>query len=176
MRLLLSAALLVGVSMTALAHHPDRENKPVRPRIEVIPPLGTSLGMSHRRKYNRPTNWGGKLMYYIAPSSQEAMAWHHATHRGFYENDSPRIVTHYFYPKPWEALTIGPRPRPATTDAPYGGSNKVEIIPEELAAPVDALEDQIEELSPQPGLIDENEDLPLPNGPDAIEVPSPSDL
>ena len=115
MRLLISTALLVCVSSTTLAHHPDKENQRVHPRIEVIPPLGNALPMSHRRKYNRPSHWMGKIAYHIAPSSQEAMAWHNATHRGYYENKSPRIVTHYFYPKPWEGLRIGPR-RPTTQD------------------------------------------------------------
>ncbi|MGB0598990.1 MAG: hypothetical protein ACPGLY_20075 [Rubripirellula sp.] len=115
MRLLISTALAVCVSSITLAHHPDKENQKVHPRIEVIPPLGHALPMSHRRKYNRPSNWMGKIAYHIAPSSQEAMAWHNATHRGYYKNKSPRMVTHYFYPKPWEGLRIGPR-RPTTEE------------------------------------------------------------
>ncbi|MEM1070537.1 MAG: hypothetical protein AAGI63_16665, partial [Planctomycetota bacterium] len=112
MRLLLSTTLIMSVSFatlsdTALAHHPDKENQRVHPRIEVIPPLGNNLPMSYRRKYNRPQKIVGKLMYHIAPSSQEAMAWHRATHLGYYKNHAPRMVTHYFYPKPWEALRNG---------------------------------------------------------------------
>ncbi len=37
------------------------------------------------------------------------MAWHRAEHRGYYDCDYPRVETHYFYPKPWEAMRIGPR-------------------------------------------------------------------
>ena len=83
--------------------------KPVHPRIDLIPPLGTNLPPSHRRVYNRPSYWHGKIAYYIAPSSQEAMAWHDAEHRCAYKNHRPRIEVHYFYPKPWEVLKIGAR-------------------------------------------------------------------
>ncbi|MFK8114859.1 MAG: hypothetical protein AB8B91_21840 [Rubripirellula sp.] len=109
LRYFVSPMLLLALAMTAQAHHPERECQPVSPRVDVIPPLGTNLRMSHRRKYNRPHNVTGKIAYYIAPSSQEAMAWHNAQHKGYYKNDSPRMVTHYFSPKPWEALRIGAR-------------------------------------------------------------------
>ncbi len=154
MRLFLSIALLASVSTTTLAHHPDKENQPVHPRIDVIPPLGTSLKMSYRRRYNRPPNWAGKIAYYIAPSSQEAMAWHNATHRGYYENDSPRIVTHYFYPKPWEAMRIGPRPRQddatevETVDSAYAEGTSGEPI--ELTPGVEALPAPTEAAAPAP--------------------------
>ncbi len=109
MRWFTAVALLVGFAVSASAHHPDRENKPVHPRIDLIGPLGNRLPMSYRRKYNRPTYLGGKIAYWIAPSSQEAMAWHEATHLRAYADHRPRIEKHYFYPKPWEALQIGPR-------------------------------------------------------------------
>ena len=47
--------------------------------------------MSYRRRYNRPKYLGGKIAYHIAPSSQEAMAWHEAEHLGAYKNHRPRI-------------------------------------------------------------------------------------
>ncbi|TWU26831.1 hypothetical protein Pla52o_06860 [Novipirellula galeiformis] len=103
------AITIACLSVSANAHHPDRENQPVHPRIDVIGPLGNRLPESYRRKFNRPTYLGGKVAYHIAPSSQEAMAWHKAEHRGAYANKSCRSVTHYFYPKPWEAMRIGPR-------------------------------------------------------------------
>jgi hypothetical protein len=102
--------VLVSLTTTVNAHHPDRENQPVRQRVDVIPPLGNCLPMSYRREFNRPRNLGGKIAYHIAPSSQEAMAWHHATHKGYYKHDKPRMVTYYFTPKPWEMLQIGARP------------------------------------------------------------------
>ncbi len=109
MRWFVVCTLAVCFTATLQAHHPDRESKPVHQRIDLIGPIGTGMKMSHRRKYNRPSNIGGKIAYYIAPSSQEAMAWHDAAHRNAYKNDRPRIEMHYFYPKPWEALRIGPR-------------------------------------------------------------------
>jgi len=113
MRRFILSCLIAGFAAPALAHHPERECQPVRRRIEVIPPLDSRLPISYRRRYNRPRYHGGKIAYYIAPSSQEAMRWHEAEHRGYYENDAPRMVTHYFYPKPWEAIKVGPRPAPA---------------------------------------------------------------
>lgn len=185
MRLFLSTTLVMCVSIPALAHHPDKENQPVHPRIDVIPPLGNSLPMSYRRKYNRPSKWMGKIAYHIAPSSQEAMAWHRATHRGYYKNHSPRMVTHYFYPKPWEALRIGARPDTTSENAssmptvpsPYGNAPGSDVSEEMVPAPAGVTESTPAPLS----------DMPLDNGAtgeliepsDALESPSdssPSDL
>jgi hypothetical protein len=120
MRWLIVLTLLVGFHATARAHHPDRENQRVHPRIDLIGPLGTRLPPSYRRVYNRPTYLGGHIAYLIAPSSQEAMAWHNAANRGYYKNHRPRMEMQYFYPKPWEALKIGARRPtvPGTTEEP----------------------------------------------------------
>ncbi|QDT03204.1 hypothetical protein K227x_15860 [Rubripirellula lacrimiformis] len=111
-RTAVAAVIVVSACASADAHHPDRENQPVHARVDVIGPLGNRLPASYRRRYNRPTNIGGKIAYWIAPTSQEAMAWHKATHQKAYECDRPRLETHYFYPKPYEALKVGPRPKP----------------------------------------------------------------
>jgi hypothetical protein len=104
-------------SLPALrAHHPDRVHQRPHPRVDVIGPLGTWLPMSHRRRYNRPSKIMGRISYSIAPSSQEAMAWHSAMHRGLYQNHRPRMEQHFFYPKPWEGLRIGPRVSTASDD------------------------------------------------------------
>lgn len=92
----------------ALSHFPDREKQTVRPRIDVIPPLGTHLP-SYRERYNRPTYLGGKIAYWLEPTSQEAMNWHRSAQRGYYANHAPRMEDRYYYPKPWEVLTVGPR-------------------------------------------------------------------
>ena len=107
-RLFLSVAI-VCVASTSFAHHPDRANAPVRPRIDCIGPIGNRLPPSYRLRYNRPTNIGGHLAYLFAPTSQEAMAWHNAKHRGNYKNKMPRTVMQYFYPKPWETLNMTPQ-------------------------------------------------------------------
>lgn len=109
MRAITLSLVLLGVACPAAAHHPNREDQPVHPRIDLIPPLGNNLPPSYRRRYNRPTNIGGKIAYWIAPSSQEAMAWHEAQHMNAYRCRRGRIERHYFYPKPWEALQVGPR-------------------------------------------------------------------
>ena len=137
-RLILPLLVLsAGVTVTvAQAHHPDRAKQPVRPRIDCIGPIGNNLPPSYRRVYNRPTNLGGKIAYWIAPTSQEAMAWHRAKHRGAYARHLPRQEQYYFYPKPWESLQIGPRPTreatnaayPAAYGGPYGAANEVETV------------------------------------------------
>ncbi len=114
MRSILALTLTIVCVATASAHHPDRENKRVHPYYDLIGPIGNRLPISHRRAYNRPTYWGGKIAYWIEPTSQEAMAWHNAEHRNAYKNHRPRIEVHYFYPKPWEALKVGARPAPET--------------------------------------------------------------
>ena len=103
------ALLIMSVSSSAFAHEPCRECQPVRPRIDVIGPIGTNLPPSYRRTFNRPRFLPGKIAYLIAPSSQEAIAWHKAEHQCAYANNLGRIEPHYFYPKPWEALKVGPR-------------------------------------------------------------------
>ncbi|TWT84011.1 hypothetical protein CA13_54850 [Planctomycetes bacterium CA13] len=106
---LLVLVVATMVSTPVLAHHPDRKCQPVHPRYDVIGPLGNRLPESYRRSYNRPTYLGGKIAYKIAPSSQEAMAWHRAEHRCAYDKCEGRRVPQYFYPKPWEALKVGAR-------------------------------------------------------------------
>ncbi len=103
--------LLLLVSTSVWAHHPHPHSPPLRERVDPIPPLGNRLPPSYRRVYNRPTYLGGKIAYYIAPSSQEAMSWHEHVHRGSYRNKAGRIEPMYMYPKPWEVLTLGPRNR-----------------------------------------------------------------
>ena len=119
MRRFLLSILFAATSFSAAsAHHPDRENQPVRQRIDVIGPVGNRLPPSYRRRFNRPTNLGGKIAYKIAPTSQEAMAWHAATHRGDYQCNAGRSVETFFYPKPYEVLTIGTREKQSSTVVP----------------------------------------------------------
>jgi hypothetical protein len=130
----------------------------VYPYFDLIGPLGSHLPMSHRRQYNRPTNIGGKLAYCFNPSSQEAMAWHNARHRGLYKHHRPRTVMHYFYPKTWQALRVGPRTKttgddesaasaaePQTMPGEAGETDGVELIPQPVPEP---LADQLEMIEP----------------------------
>ncbi|MEM9826079.1 MAG: hypothetical protein AAF958_05795 [Planctomycetota bacterium] len=107
--LLAALCFFMGLPHDASAHHPDRECQPVTPRIDCIPPLGNSLPPGYRRRYNRPSYWMGRISYCIAPSSQEAMAWHKAQHRGDYDCNRGYVRPYYRYTKPWEALTVGVR-------------------------------------------------------------------
>lgn len=166
MRATLLVLLVAGVVTPAAAHHPDRECDPVTPRIDVIGPLGNCLPEEHRRKYNRPTYWGGKIAYKIAPSSQEAMAWHRAEHRGDYDCDRGRVVSHYFYLKPYEAMRIGSRrsvkpefqPKPARNTDYLPSRNT-----DEEAAPTDS-DDELD--------LDVDTDDALELEPVQIELPS----
>lgn len=106
---LLTATVLLAMACPALAHHPLIPPPPVNYRFEPIPPLGNNLPWSYRARYNRPTYIGGKIAYYLEPTSQEAMSWHENVHRGAYRNHAGRIEPMYFYPKPWEVLGEGPR-------------------------------------------------------------------
>ena len=109
MRWLTLSLLVACFASTVGAHHPDRRNHRIWPRIDLIPPLGNNLPMEYRRRYNRPTWLGGWIAYKIEPTSQEAMAWHDAAHQRAYKDHRGRLEKHFFYPKPWEGLKIGPR-------------------------------------------------------------------
>ncbi|WP_145274596.1 hypothetical protein [Planctomycetes bacterium SV_7m_r] len=110
--LLLCNGLLAIHSDQIQAHTPDKQNQPVHQRYDVISPVGNRLPAGHRRKYNRPSYIGGKIAYWIAPSSQEAMSWHRAVHANAYKDPKKHqyIYQQYFYPKPWQLLPVGPRP------------------------------------------------------------------
>ena len=112
MRLLILLFLVLPASTNLWGHGPYLSLPPTHPRFDPIPPLGNRLPPSYRRVYNRPTYVGGKLAHVLAPTSQEAMSWHEHVHRGSYRNHAGRIEPLYFYPKPWEVLTVGPRPAP----------------------------------------------------------------
>ena len=146
MRILIAFLLAVSCLTPSLAHHPNRNWWPLHLPIDLIGPLGNKLPMSYRRRYNRPTKVGGKIAYYVAPSSQEAMRWHQATHRGYYKDHAPRMVAHYFYPKPWESLRIGPRPR---RDTESDRDEQVEMLPETAGEPeLEISEDEAELQAP----------------------------
>ena len=97
-------------SSPAWAHQPIGANVPVHPRIgtNVIPPLGNHLP-SYRERLNRPTYVGGMIASWISPTSQEAMNWNRSVNQRLYANHAPWTENRYFYPKPWEVLTVGPR-------------------------------------------------------------------
>ncbi|MEM6471236.1 MAG: hypothetical protein AAF802_16870 [Planctomycetota bacterium] len=160
--------LLAGLCLTAAsasAHHPDRQNQPVTPVIDVIGPIGNRLPPGHRRKYNRPSYLMGYLSYKIAPSSQEAMSWHRAVHSGAYRDPKKdcRLEHHYFYPKPWQVLTVGPR--------------QSRLQPPPPASPVVELEaDLLQSGRAIEELMEEPETLEMPDVQiDVPELPSPSD-
>ena len=146
-------ASLIGAG-TAAAHDPDRKNQPVTPIIDVIGPLGNNLKPGHRRGYNRPSYIEGKIAYHLAPSSQEAMSWHRAVHSGAYKDPKKclRLEQHFFYPKPWQVLTVGPRrSRVAPSDTPAGASGPSTAIystPAIDSAAPDGLDLETPELIP----------------------------
>jgi hypothetical protein len=74
------------------------------------------LPQPYRKRYNRPRYCGGAIAWFLEPSSQEALTWHHHVHRGTYDRcDSPPIIDRYCYPKPWEILPTGARACPKET-------------------------------------------------------------
>lgn len=174
MRWATSLILLMGFVVPVSAHKPDWKNMPTLPRIDVIGPLGARLPISHRRKYNRPTYWGGRIAYMIAPSSQEAMAWHDNVHRGTYKNHRPRIEKHFFYPKPWESMKIGARvPTVPENKADMYAPPETNVMSDDVdgyselepleATETPTLSEPMPELSVEPS---QPEPLPIPeNGP-----------
>ncbi len=137
--------VLLAAASVLPAQHPDRRNQPVRQPIDLIGPLGNRLPPSYRRTYNRPTYIGGKIAYWIAPSSQEAMAWQAAYRSGAYREHAPRLERHFFFPKPWEALQVGPRDSSQSGPADSG----------ETPTPAEELPRQQDPLSgpPQPSPV-----------------------
>lgn len=114
---------------SASAQFPNWKAKPVRPRIDVIPPLGNNLPLSYRARMNRPTYLGGRIAYTIEPSSQEAMAWQKAWERGYYADHAPRMETHYMFPKPWEVLGVGAKPKRADDKSPFSQPDRSPLSP-----------------------------------------------
>lgn len=163
-------------------------------RIDVIGPIGNRLPPSYRRQYNRPTYIGGKIAAKIAPSSQEAMAFHRAEELGLYDNNGvkgalagkhcppQRVEQHYFYPKPWEALAIGPRRDRMTPPEDHGeprslrelGSNDEFEPPEfrDLLQQSDALDDTLELVTP----VGEPEPSIMEQVPPADSLAPPADF
>jgi hypothetical protein len=148
------------------------------PRIDPIPPIGNRLPPSYRRKYNRPTYIGGKIAAKIEPSSQEAMAFHRSESLGLYDHTGikglfsgkhcppQRVEQHYFYPKPWEALMVGPR-RDVTKDnlpQPVRVPMKEGLIEDDTREP---LSDQAMELGSGPAMVG-----PANMGPENMKLPA----
>jgi hypothetical protein len=109
-----TAALLSGIVLatSAWAAPPERPtlNHTADPRPNILPDWIYNHHVPYRLRYNRPTYYGGKIAYHIAPTSQEAMAWEENLERGYYDgHHCPPLVKGFFYPKPWEAMNTGPR-------------------------------------------------------------------
>jgi hypothetical protein len=84
---------------------------PQDPRPDFFKHRIYNAWVPYRKAHNRPTYIGGKVAAVIEPTSQEAMAWHISKKNGDYRNHRPGSIPTYYYPKPWEALEIGARPR-----------------------------------------------------------------
>ena len=143
----------VMVGSTALAHKPCRECQRVTPRVDVIGPVGNDLPPEYRRVCNRPRYIVGKLAYWVAPTSQEAIAWHKAMHRGAYEKKLGRIEPHYFYPKPWETLRRGPRVSLASQKLSGDATMSAEPMPFQDETATESLKD--DEMA-----LEDEEDVP----------------
>lgn len=167
----------------ASAQFPNWKAHPVRPNIDVIPPLGNHLPLSYRARMNRPSYISGRIAYTIEPSSQEAMAWQRAWQRGYYANHAPRMETHYIYPKAWEVLGVDAKPKRA--EDPKAGfvspdrlplkpmvNDPSESVPEPLETPPAEPEtDPQKPLSPQ-ALVPAGSGITRPelNGPTTLEL------
>lgn len=190
---LLMASLVMATSMSVSASAAWPWTKyEGSPRIDPIATLGNRLPESFRRQYNRPTYLGGKIAAKIAPSSQEAMSFHRSESLGLYDQTGikgwfngkkcppQRVEQHYFYPKPWEVLAVGPRrntmalqeseesnPSNEQADGDQSAANKPTA--NKPAANKPTAEKSFQELL--------NEDTPrsmdLGDGPELMELPAP---
>ncbi len=184
-----SCALLIALiavltsDRTASAQFPNWKAQPVRPRGDVIPPLGNNLPLSYRARMNRPSYLSGRIAYTIEPTSQEAMAWQRAWERGYYADHAPRMETHYIYPKPWEVLGVGAKPKRGD-DAkagfaaperlplvPLGGENALPEL-EKLDLPAAVSDARTDPVDSPPGLLPRapGDSRPQLNGPATLEL------
>jgi hypothetical protein len=124
---------LCGLS-SAVAHGPFRDHPPIYSDADLIPSIGSNVP-GYRERYNRPRYLGGKIAYHLSPTSQEAMNWHRSVHRGYYANHAPRMEDKYFYPKPWEALTVGSRVPVSTPAAEQATDASASEVTEEIPSP-----------------------------------------
>ena len=113
----------IGTSI-GYGHPPHVPTPAVRPRIDLIGPLGNRLDPGYRRIYNRPRPRLGRINYLVAPSSREAMSWHRAEHRGDYQCERGPTVPVYEFERPWQTIPVGSRrsvvnpPEPSLLDDP----------------------------------------------------------
>lgn len=181
--LLIAVLALLTNDRTASAQFPNWKAKPVRPRIDVIPPLGNNLPLSYRARMNRPSYLAGRIAYTFEPTSQEAMAWQKAWERGYYADHAPRMETHYLYPKPWEVLGVGAKPKPGD-DAKTGftpperlplgpvGGDLSPLDAESLEVPPAETDAGLETEISRPALIPRRSGVARPslNGPTELEL------
>lgn len=104
--LLLAVLVLAGWMKPVHAGHPY---DPADPRPDFLPHTLYYAHDSYRKTYNRPRFIPGYLGSKFEPSSQEAMSWKDSYCGGWYGTHCKTPVPHYYYPKPWEALNVGPR-------------------------------------------------------------------
>jgi hypothetical protein len=147
-------------------------------RVDVIGPIGNRLPQSYRRTYNRPSYLGGKIAAKIEPSSQEAMAFHNAQDLGLYDNNGlkgavtckhcppQRVEQHYFYPKPWEVLTVGPRQDVLKRSEQVGESDAIDSqrSKQDFESPQELNSAEKAEMEKLPEAADVFMELPAPTG------------
>lgn len=138
-----SLVFVFGGISPLLAHHPTAGLW--LPRVEPLDWVERLEPKNYRQRYNRPRYIGGKIAYYIAPSSQEAMSWHEHTHRGSYKNHAGPIYKRFYYQKPWEALQVGPR-------SPYPMAGNEVILSERVISDSARTVEPFSRPQPQPAI------------------------
>lgn len=98
--------LVVGSSTVCFG---QRNYDPADQRPDLLPHPLYNNWVPYRSIYHRPRFVGGYLAYKMEPTSQEAMSWRDNYCAGVYPTKCPTAIPKYFYPKPWEALDVGPR-------------------------------------------------------------------
>jgi hypothetical protein len=99
---------------------------PANPRPDFLPHTIYNAWCPYRKEYNRPRFVGGAIAAHIEPTSQEAMSWCIHQANGDYRNHRPGYIPLYMYPKPWEVLSVEPRPNAALSSTTGIGQPTVE--------------------------------------------------
>ena len=105
------AVIVVGLAMSTCSSMAwaQRGYDPADQRPDLLPHPIYNAWVPYRAEYNRPRFVGGYLAYKFEPTSQEAMSWKENYCNGMYGTHCPTPIARYYYPKPWEALDVGPR-------------------------------------------------------------------
>jgi hypothetical protein len=155
------------------------------PRPDILPRPFYDNHTEYRAQYNRPRFYTGWLAYEVSRTSQEAMVWQENYCAGNYDqHHMPPVCKTYYYPKPWEVLTVGARPdfaaaKPKTQRVPPATKNedseRIELGAGDKPSSKDADDKADDEKASVKAAEDDKSDAKPAEDSKREVVPSPSD-